>query len=163
MFGYKAGFISPVLFATLISLMFGCQNKIEDQAPKARIKKQQLTANKGITEQDDLLNLPGPPSKARVIREEKTSDSQYQIIWRGTRDDTISGYRIYQLDTQKNWKQIGVIELRKEDSRNRGEYRFSKEIDADGVYSIAAVKNKNIVGPKSPEIQFKQPTPAPKD
>jgi hypothetical protein len=162
-FGYKAGVITPALFITLISLMFGCLSETAKQPTDVNPQKPSTTIKSGITEQDDFFNLPGPPSDIRMIQNTENPGLQYQLVWKGTHDDTVSGYRLYQLDTQKNWSQIGFIQLRKEDSRNRGEYRFSKKIAADGIYSIAAVNNKSTAGPKSSAVQFDQQQPAPKD
>ena len=141
---------ATLVLASLV--LAGCQSPVEDQQADATIPDNATGTEPGLTEQQDLLNLPGPPSGIRLVAPAEGTSSQCQLVWQGTRDDTISGYNIYQLNSPKNWSLIGFMALRKEDSRNRGEYRFSKDLAASGTFAVAAVNNKGTPGPKSPAV-----------
>ena len=150
--GYKSSLMLPAILALALLVLAGCQSPVEDQQADATIPDNATGTEPGLTEQQDLLNLPGPPSGIRLVVPVEGTSSQCQLVWQGTRDDTISGYNIYQLNSPKNWSLIGFMALRKEDSRNRGEYRFSKDIAASGTFAVAAVNNKGTPGPKSPAV-----------
>ena len=143
--------ITPTVFLILL-LLIGCQSKTSEHPIKTTRPVANAEQTTGLTEQEDLLNLPSPPSDVRLILTTKNSQSQAVLVWNGTRDDTISGYNVYLLNTPKDWSLISFITLRKEDSRNRGEYQFSKDISAKGTYAVAAVNSKGTPGPKSAAV-----------
>ena len=144
-------------------MLVGCLTQHEEKQTNTLTTPKLSSGDSGLTEEQDNVILPGPPSNLRLVTLAADSDLQCQLVWNGTRDDTINGYNIYQLSSPGNWSLIGFITLRKEDSRNRGEYRFSKDIAASGTYAVAAVDNRGTSGPKSPAVQIKTQQPAPKD
>ena len=150
--GYLSSYKGAIPSACCIFLLAGCLSQQEQKQPGTSASQNPTGAVAGITEQQDQLILPGPPSDLRLVVPASDSNLPYQLAWHGTRDDTISGYNIYKLDSPKKWSLIGFMSLRKEDSRNRMEYRFSKDIAASGTYAVAAVDSRGTPGPRSSEV-----------
>ena len=104
----------------------------------------------GITWVEQSSIPHGPPGTVQVTE----SGQSVTVEWKGTRDHTIQGYQIYQkLTTEEVWKVIGFVELRADDSLNRGIYRFEKNIEPGFEYAVAAVGLDGKEGPKNVEIQ----------
>lgn len=49
-FGYKAGVVTPALFITLISLMFGCLSETDEKPTDVNSQKPSSTIESGISE-----------------------------------------------------------------------------------------------------------------
>lgn len=104
----------------------------------------------GISAEENALIPPGPPGTVRVTLQ----GQKHLVEWQGTRDDTIRGYQVYSKSTnQGDWKMIGFIKLREDDARNRGSYRFEKDVEPGCEYAVAAVGLGGKAGPKNVEIK----------
>ena len=103
----------------------------------------------GITAEEDAGLLSGPPGTVEVTH----GPEGHLVQWSGTRDDQITGYRVYRRCDPGKWVEVGLVETRDEDERNEGVYGFEEQFAADCEYTVAAVGRNGVTGPKSVEIQ----------
>lgn len=103
----------------------------------------------GITIEEDARNVSGPPGSVKI----KHDGVMHEIIWQGTRDDTILGYQVYRRCQHEPWQGIGFIRLREDDPRNAGVYTFKDHYSENCEYTVAAVGPDGKPGPMSVDIQ----------
>jgi len=139
----------PALVLTIA--ICGCSAEETATEPPEQGATEAVTGD-GITAEEDALILPGPPGTVTVEGSTPEGNSPLIVRWPGTRDDTISGYNVYNKNTGGNWTLIAFVPLRKEDPRNRGRYQYRTEVVGEGLYAVSAVDMKGTPGPKSPAV-----------
>ncbi len=142
----------------LLLLLPGCQESVDrgDISPPATAAASPSpspatsAAPAGISAEEDARIPPGPPGTVNVTQ----NGRRHVVEWRGTGDDTITGYQVYSRSTNREvWNTIGFVKLRADDTRNRGTYRFEKDVEPGCEYAVAAVGLAGKPGPKNVDIK----------
>jgi hypothetical protein len=79
-------------------------------------------------------------------------DGVHVIRWKGTRNDTVSGYELRRRCPGADWRAVAFVPLRAEDPRNQGDYEARDEHDDSCEYAVAAVDADGRAGQGSDEI-----------
>ena len=143
--------LAAVLAIDLLACGVGAADPSE---PDARAATHPKPTTAGISRAADAAMAAGPPGVVEVTDRAAITRAEGA----GTRDDTISGYRILRRCAQGPWLAVSLAARHDDDPRNRGRYQYEEEEDeeedADCEYALAAVSEDGRPGPTHLETQL---------